>query len=263
MISLSYFKNTLPIAPLKQTSGSILLFNAKSLDMRQYKVADYLSPFELQVISRRKSPQAKQEYLATRLLLKYLLKSCFSEFAATPLTAISSQFDQASSKLQLHVNGRIINCCISHSHGFVGAALNPEQLPFGFDIEKISLQRPFAKLAKHFYHADEITLITTPTTALAQAQHFFRIWTLKEALAKATSRPIAKLLSPNVFSELTKAALVARSGNITAAAINNDIANAEQAQTADFDISVVMQQRAEWRCAVIDLAKLRRVIAFK
>lgn len=242
-MTTDYFENTLRItstqlANLPMVNKGILLFDAAKLDVSQFNLPDSLSPFELSVINRRKSPQAKQEYLATRILLKQLVKIAKPQYANTPLYNMSTQFDEVSAKLQLHVNGEIINTCISHSHSFVGVALNLANTEFGFDIEKISLKRPFEKLAKHFYHADEITLITKPSNTQAQANTFFRIWTLKESLAKATSRPIAHLLSPNVFSELSLQGLTVSSNNIT---VENEL----------FDISVVHKKSTEWRCFLI------------
>jgi len=242
-MTTDYFENTLRItstqlANLPMGNKGILLFDAAKLDVSQFNLPDSLSPFELSVINRRKSPQAKQEYLATRILLKQLVKIAKPQYANTPLYNMSTQFDEVSAKLQLHVNGEIINTCISHSHSFVGVALNLANTEFGFDIEKISLKRPFEKLAKHFYHADEITLITKPSNTQAQANTFFRIWTLKESLAKATSRPIAHLLSPNVFSELSLQGLTVSSNNIT---VENEL----------FDISVVHKKSTEWRCFLI------------
>jgi 4'-phosphopantetheinyl transferase len=246
------FKNTLSITPIHLANllladNCILLLDAKTLELSDFNLPDHLSPFELIVINRRKSPQAKQEYLATRLLLKLLakhyLKTTLPDFTNTPPSAISSEFDEVSSKLQLHINNEIvINACISHSHGFVGVALNPSKSEFGFDIEKISLKRPFKKLAKHFYHQDEMTLITQPSEIKNQANIFFRIWTLKESLAKATSCPIAKLLSPNVFHALTSAELLASSNVINV----GDGVNHET-----FDVSVVHKKSTNWRCFLL------------
>ncbi|GAA60723.1 hypothetical protein P20652_2589 [Pseudoalteromonas sp. BSi20652] len=231
-----YFKNTLSIAStqlakLPLATNSILLFNAKTLELSHFNLPDCLSPFELTIINRRKRVQAKQEYLATRLLLKHLIKVTQPQHAHVALNKMSTQFNEASSKLQIHVSGDVINTCISHSHGLVGVALNLDKSEFGFDIEKVSLKRPFEKLAKHFYHKDEITLITEPTNTQAQADTFFRIWTLKESVAKATSRPIAKLLSPNVFDELHSAKLSACSNRVTV--VDSNVC---------FDVSVVYKK---------------------
>ena len=244
-----YFKNALSItstqlANLSLASNSILLFNAKTLELSDFNLPDCLSPFELNIINRRKSPQAKQEYLATRLLLKHLIKVTQPQHTHVPLNKMSTEFDEASSKLQIQVGGDVINTCISHSHGLVGVALNFDKSEFGFDIEKVSLKRPFEKLAKHFYHNDEITLITKPTNTQAQADTFFRIWTLKESLAKATSRPIAKLLSPNVFDELNSAKLSACSNRVT-------VADSSDSNVC-FDVSVVHKKSTDWRCFLLN-----------
>jgi 4'-phosphopantetheinyl transferase len=183
--------------------------------------------------------QAKQEYLASRILLKQLAKHTQPQYAHIPLNKMSTHFNEECSKLQLHINHTVINTCISHSHGLVGVALNVTKAEFGFDIEKINLKRPFEKLAKHFYHKAEIALITAPLAIKEQAHRFFRIWTLKEALAKATSRPIAQLLSPNVFDEFSLLNLTASSNSIT-------VANEE------FDISVAHKKSTDWRCFILN-----------
>ncbi len=242
-----YFKNTLSITTIQLTNlplanNSILLFDATKLDVSKFNLPDYFSPFELSVINRRKRAQAKQEYLATRILLKQLVKIAKPQYANTPLNGMSTQFDEASAKLQLYVSDEVINTCISHSHGLVGVALNLAKTEFGFDIEKISLKRPFEKLAKHFYHADEIALIAKPSNTQTQANTFFRIWTLKESLAKATSRPIAKLLSPNVFNELNMATLSASSNCVTVESNNKH---------TQFDITVAHKKSTDWRCFLI------------
>ena len=245
-----YFEQHLTVNPFSVSdinTQCVLLLNAESIDLADFPLADLLSPFEQAVIERRKSSKAKQEYLATRLLLKFLVKHCFSEFADTPAHHISSEFDEQSSKLLLHIKNTntVLSSCLSHSNGFVGAALNIEQVEFGFDIEKVSLKRPFEKLAKHFYHQREVDLITQ--TEHGAAQRFFRIWTLKEALAKATSRPIAQLLSPHVFTELTTANL-----------------NAKSCEFKGFDISIVNKKSTDWQCFYIDnLNQLSGVFEFK
>ncbi|MFY8325848.1 4'-phosphopantetheinyl transferase family protein [Pseudoalteromonas sp. ZZD1] len=245
-----YFDQYLTVNPFNASeinAQSLLLLNAESINFADFALDNLLSPFEQAVIERRKSSKAKQEYLATRLLLKFLVKHCFTEFADTPAHHISSEFDEQSSKLLLHIKNTntVLSSCLSHSNGFVGAALNIERVEFGFDIEKVSLKRPFAKLAKHFYHQQEVDLITQ--TEQCAAQRFFRIWTLKEALAKATSRPIAQLLSPHVFTELATANL-----------------NAKSTIFEGFDISIVNKKSTDWQCFYItDLQQLSSAFELK
>jgi 4'-phosphopantetheinyl transferase len=238
-----FFNNALSIKPtnfanLPQSANTVLLFNANTLNVADYDLPRLLSELELSVINRRKNPTAKQEYLASRLLLKMLVKTTFPEFANVALNAITTNFNHTTAKLELHINDCVINTCISHSHGFVGVALNSKNNTFGFDLEKISLTRPFEKLAKHFYHSDEVTLITSQPNTQSQANTFFRIWTLKESLAKATSRPIAKLLSPNVFTELAVANLASSSQVVST-------------QTEAFDLTLVHKKSTDWRCFLL------------
>ncbi|KTF14274.1 4'-phosphopantetheinyl transferase family protein [Pseudoalteromonas sp. 10-33] len=238
-----FFNNALTITPshfasLPKGKNTVLLFNANTLSLTDYNLASLLSEFELSVINRRKNPTAKQEYFASRLLLKMLVKTAHPEFKNVALNAITTNFNPTTAKLELHINECIINTCISHSHGFVGVALNLESEAFGFDLEKISLTRPFEKLAKHFYHSDEVTLITSQPNTQSQANTFFRIWTLKESLTKATSRPIAKLLSPNVFTELALANLASNSQVVST-------------QTEAFDLTLVHKKSTDWRCFLL------------
>lgn len=260
-MNTQHFTHTLNVSPAKLPIDDanfecILLFNANALKLNDFNLSDYLSTFELTVINKRKSPQAKQEYLATRLLLKYLarcyLKSSSPHYTNLPFNIMCSRFNTQSNKLQLHIkNDCVINACISHSHGFVGVALNVLKSEFGFDIEKINLTRPINKLAKHFYHVDEIALLNQSCDNNRQANTFFRLWTLKEALAKATSRPIAQLLSPNVFNELTQSKLVASSDVVS------------QSNMQAFDISVVSKKSTHWQCFLLNDDNLRHVITLK
>ena len=252
-MSSAYFDNQLLHTPLAENNNhTILLFDASQLQVDELTLTQFLSPFELSVIARRKTPQAKQEYVATRLLLKYLVKSVLPSSSNITLDKISSEFNQQTSKLELNINNnQVYSCCVSHSHGLVGVALNINNSLFGFDIEKISLKRPFEKLAKHFYDAAEVALITKQPCTASKAATFFRLWTLKEALAKATSRPIAQLLSPNVFCELGNSQLSA-----TSTALTNDV-------NEQFDISVVAKKSTDWRCSFISLKALSSKLAFK
>ncbi|WP_404339577.1 4'-phosphopantetheinyl transferase family protein [Pseudoalteromonas mariniglutinosa] len=246
-MSASLISNTLTINnQLAKTTQQIVLMQAEQIDITSLNVALLLSPFECTVLAKRKMLTAKKEYIATRLLLKWLVKHQYPALSALPLTQISSEFDNNDSKLKLHIaNHPAIHCCLSHSHGLVAAALNPARSQFGFDLEKIALKRPFEKLAKHFYHTDEINLIMENNTLSKQAECFYRIWTLKEALAKASAQPIAKLLSPNVFDELRQQQLTAHSNVFNG-----------------FDVSVVTNKSTLWQCSLLTYSQLRRLLTF-
>ncbi len=245
-MSNHYLSNSLVInqQPLDSVN-KIMLMQASEIDLANLPVDQLLSNFELSVLQKRKLPTAKQEYLATRLTLKYLYQHAYPNDDLA-LNEISSQFDDTDSKLKLHTPVREpVWTCLSHSNGLIGAALNPAKIKFGFDIEQSDKPRPFIKLAKHFYHQNEVALISSFKNKAQQAQCFFRIWTLKEALAKASAQPISKLLAPNVFEEISKHNFSASSNSIEG-----------------FDISVVAQKSTDWQCSFINFSDLRRNLAF-
>ena len=72
-MSSHYFSNTLVInLQPNNTAQQIMLMEASNIDISSLAIEKLLSEFELCVLEKRKVPAAKQEYLATRLTLKYL-----------------------------------------------------------------------------------------------------------------------------------------------------------------------------------------------
>lgn len=200
------------------------LFNSNTIESEQITALakQYLHPHEQVIFAKRKQLQAKQEYLASR----FIIKTYASEHLGYDFDALCVLFDDKDSCLNVYHHDEIISlrCCISHSHGQVLIALvstknmsttNQATIPaikLGVDLEWISTKRSLAKVAKHYYHAQELQAClaqieddvedSTNAEEIAKAVHamaWYRIWTLKEALAKAIKQPIAKLLRDNVF----------------------------------------------------------------
>src|SRR5690606_36970226 len=68
----------------------------------------------------------------------------------------------------------------------------------GVDIEQLSRKRDWMGIAEHSFHHREIdTFLALPDPQ--QAQHFFRLWTLKEAYLKARGTGIATGLDKAAF----------------------------------------------------------------
>ena len=122
-MSSHYFSNTLIIGQQsKTTAKKIMLMDATRIDVASLPVDKLLSEFELSVLEKRKVPSAKQEYLATRLTLKYLYQRAYPNDDLT-LNEISSQFDDKDSKLKLHTPVREpVWACLSHSNSLIGAS---------------------------------------------------------------------------------------------------------------------------------------------
>ncbi|MFY8349254.1 4'-phosphopantetheinyl transferase family protein [Pseudoalteromonas sp. SSM20] len=173
---------------------NLVIANSQYLNFDQINIESILSPSEIAIMQRRKSDSAKREYLASR----YLIKCLAQQYFAIELKELTTFFDEPSARLVIKYQNSTLplSLVISHSKGWVAVYLASTPERMGIDLEFISEKRPFLKLAKHFYHIDEINEIER---ANPMSDTFFRIWTLKEALAKAIAVPIAKLLAPNVY----------------------------------------------------------------
>ena len=198
-------------------SIDIYLFNSNNIDSEQITAlaAQYLHPQEQAVFAKRKQQQAKQEYLASRVIIKTYASQCLG-YDFDSLTVL---FDDKDTCLKVYRHDEVIalHCCISHSHGQVLVALVPvkhaamqaltiKPMQLGVDLEWISTKRSLEKVAKHYYHSEELRACMAQADAVTEemikavhAKALYRIWTLKEALAKAIKQPIAKLLRDNVF----------------------------------------------------------------
>ncbi len=186
---------------------SIHIMDVINLNVETLDLSSLLTENELIIVNRRKFNTAKQEYIASR----FIIKKALSQLLKCALTQIETRFNDKVSRLEAFYQNQLINASISisHSKGVVAVAISNITSLFGLDIEKISLKRPFVKLAEHFYHNEEVKLIKNePKPELI----FYRIWTLKEALAKTLCLPIAQLLSTNVFENIADNNLYSLSG---------------------------------------------------
>ncbi|WP_017220352.1 4'-phosphopantetheinyl transferase family protein [Moritella dasanensis] len=215
--------NDLPVnadAPM-----DVYLFNSNTIASEQITAlaAQYLQPQEQSIFTKRKQLQAKQEYLASR----FIIKTYASQYFGYDFDSLTVLFDDKDTCLKVYQHGQAIalRSCISHSHGQVLIALVPSQqsaalqsIQLGVDLEWLSTKRSLEKVAKHYYHSEELRACMAQTEYVAEgvteditedvtekkskavhAKALYRIWTLKEALAKAIKQPIATLLRDNVF----------------------------------------------------------------
>lgn len=171
---------------------------------------------------RLKSKNDKLRCVASGILLNYLLKM-WSESVSNVDNKADSDSMQNSNKNILIVNlQEIIDNCdrkynyetttiangkpilkdypdihfnISHSGKYVVCAV--ANVPVGVDIEG---NRPInAAVAKRFFSAEENEWVSAADNQSVQEQRFFRLWTLKEAYAKATGQGIALSISKAKF----------------------------------------------------------------
>jgi 4'-phosphopantetheinyl transferase len=194
---------------------SVYLFDSSSIASEYVATLaqHYLHSSELEVFSKRKQLQAKQEFIASRVLIKIYTSHCLGYNYAD----LAVRFDEQETCLKVFHKGLAIKlgCCISHSHGQVLIALTQQVQQLGVDLEWISTRRSLDKLAAHYYHAEELQACKGRSNAA-----LYRIWTLKEGLAKAIKQPIVKLIRDNVFTHCSE--LSVKSGN-----------------NQDFDLSII------------------------
>lgn len=232
----------------------VYLFNSNTIASEQITAlaAQYLQPQEQSIFTKRKQLQAKQEYLASR----FIIKTYASQYFGYDFDSLTVLFDEQDTCLKVYQHGQAIalHSCISHSHGQVLIALVPAKpsatpelvlkpMQLGVDLEWLSTKRSLEKVAKHYYHSEELRAclaqteyvaegVTTKINKVLHAKVLYRIWTLKEALAKAIKQPIATLLRDNVFEYCQS--LNVRSGRYEAL----DEASGETASKT-FDISII------------------------
>jgi 4'-phosphopantetheinyl transferase len=142
-----------------------------------------LSKDENEYLSRIKAPQRRIEYIFGHFILKKIL----SYYLQVPVSTISIQADKAG---KLHLIGEYLvpnlGFNISHS-GDIFALSICKQGEIGIDVEEINTRilPDIDSIARcHFSSVERNILIEShPQTRL---NHFFRMWTLKEATLKAT-----------------------------------------------------------------------------
>lgn len=91
---------------------------------------------------------------------------------------------------------------LSHSDTGVAIALS-RHMPVGIDLECINPERPFIDLAQRFFSPQETAAIMKLPLG-EQALAFYRLWTCKEAVLKATGEGIADGLANWVFDIHTR-----------------------------------------------------------
>ena len=76
---------------------------------------------------------------------------------------------------------------LSHSEKMIALAFQKNS-PLGVDIEKIQPADKYGNVIQHYFTSDEQKLISRSDNDI-----FFKIWTQKEAIGKATGQGIANL----------------------------------------------------------------------
>jgi len=143
-----------------------------------------LSPSELDRFGRM-SEKRRTSYLAARLALKKISRRLSGHDMGTPASAITTVKPDGLPACPLTNGDERFRCTASHDSRFAVAAASEHKI--GIDVEELSER---VLKARHFYmHEDELSLVKSHT--LGEVEASARVWTIKEAVSKASGMHLA------------------------------------------------------------------------
>ena len=140
-----------------------------------------------------RSEEGRRCFLVSRAMLRVLLGEAIG-CSPTALTITTNawgkpRIDQPATRWQFN---------LSHSHGLIALILAYD-LAVGIDVECLHRNLNIPRLVRHFFHPREIQQLEV-LSAAEQREHFFRLWTLKEAYVKAIGRGLSLALDSFGFT---------------------------------------------------------------
>lgn len=175
------------------------LTESSSTHLTGKEIAHLLDPAELKRFKRFKVDSKRQEFLASRLLLRHILcrRTSYSTNNISAISAIPDEmgrpfFYLGDKKLPLFFS-------LSHTKGFIFCASGRSK-EIGCDVEQIRERKYLRQLTEMVFSDSERSLYdSVPET---ETLHFFyRCWTLKEAYVKAVGQGLRIPLTSLNFSQ--------------------------------------------------------------
>lgn len=132
------------------------------------------------------APRRRDQFVAGRWLLRQLLQSAFGQ----PWQHWRTQAHREAPPRLLHLpaSARPVFLSVSHSGDQVAAAV--AHAPIGIDIETPTRGRDIHALAQAVFTSAELGRLGAMTCRAAQQQHFYAVWTLKEAWLKSLEQAL-------------------------------------------------------------------------
>jgi phosphopantetheinyl transferase len=145
-----------------------------------------LSALEKERFQRLGEPR-RRSYLAARLACKRLYRTLRGNDVLTPASDITTLCpDQVRPCCPLDHDDSPVSCSVSHDDRFGVAAAGDRRV--GVDVERVSER---VLKSRHLY-MNESEQRLVQEAALGEIEAAMRIWTLKEAVAKAFDIPLAE-----------------------------------------------------------------------
>jgi phosphopantetheinyl transferase len=147
--------------------------------------AKILSPQERELYNNMREKRGRS-FLAARLALKKLSRRISSNDDITPPHAITTMKPGGRPCCPLTSGDEAFYCTASHDARFAVAAVSERRI--GIDVEEISGR--VLKSRRLYMHERELSLVKSH--ALGEMEASARVWTAKEAVAKATGMHLAE-----------------------------------------------------------------------
>lgn len=186
-------------APIFSQPEQVGVFGAQDLhvhclDIRQFTVGHYADAQRIMNTAERERAQkfvrGKESYIASR----WLMRKVIARYAGLAPEAVEFL---RTDKGKPYLPQSDIHFSLSHSGDWAILAVSKAGL-IGIDVEAVSSTRDLVGIAESYYHPHEFSQLQRFDVA-AQADYFYRLWTLKEAFFKAAGTGISGGLEKIAF----------------------------------------------------------------
>lgn len=150
-----------------------------------------LDPGEVARADRLRLASDRAQFIAAHGLVRRLLAAC------TGANAADLRFTEGPNGKPLLAGQPSIGFSLTHTRGLVACAL-ARDTEIGVDAEFIDRQSWTADVARAFFSPGEMRTITSAAPGEG-IDLFYRLWTLKEAVLKATGDGLGRALDSLVF----------------------------------------------------------------
>ncbi|MBK8847623.1 MAG: 4'-phosphopantetheinyl transferase superfamily protein [Bacteroidetes bacterium] len=156
---------------------ALAIFKIKDLQLVPENLTGHLSNNEKERMLRFRKVEDRSRFVYAHNLKRLLLASVLN------LSPADLQFDFTPNNKPLLLNAKL-HFNLSHSHDTVCVAINSHQ-EVGIDVEQVRESFDFTDFIQKNYHVDEIEIIEQEKAPFSIEQ-FFKFWSRKESLLKAT-----------------------------------------------------------------------------
>jgi 4'-phosphopantetheinyl transferase len=179
---------TTPLISLPRNEIHLWLIDEQAVEaanvLRDYHAV--ISADENQRLSAINSSKRKQQFLITRVALRYILSFYLVDLLPLDIRFTVNKFGKPA--LEEDFNHLQFN--VSHTDGkvLIGVA---NKRALGVDIEYMNKSRNILKIAEHYFHSKEWNVSLMQHNSISdheQVRRFYKLWTLKEAFIKAEGR---------------------------------------------------------------------------